>query len=409
MKNVVFVIQDWDPDKESRVSLYKCWIEDWLRYKFKYRLMHIDKIGSFDPYIKYITFASTKDYIEADPTHFDIVFDKKMLDNIKNGNIQLVLSESGESWHPDEPQCHHFYDVVDNVVGTKNVILISDLDADIAHECGLFSRFKGFVNVESLYIWADSFNMYTRDIYRDDLFGGENKKRFLCLNRNAANHRILLYILLNQEKMMNEFIFSMILAERTPPYNFSDFYHLSNWLNEHDNAVDIDSISKYTEQLPMVVDEPVDVIKSTSVTPVPSWCFDNTHMSIVTESHFNFSDSDNYIQNPFITEKTMIRLTNAHPFIILGDVGINRRIKKLGFTPYETLMLNDFDNELNPRKRFMMFFENVRLLYNMPENEFTALINDTKDIALENAKRARSSYLKLHRFYNVIKQIVSYT
>ena len=98
----------------------------------------------------------------------------------------------------------------------------------------------------------------------------------------------------------------------------------------------------------------------------PEW-YNNTHFTLVVENTFDDDDThvtsyDGRIQdngNAFITEKTLKPIMNGHPFIILGDKGINDTLESWGFYTFPELFDHEFNNEPDLYRRIDMIVEQV--------------------------------------------------
>jgi calcineurin-like phosphoesterase family protein len=102
----------------------------------------------------------------------------------------------------------------------------------------------------------------------------------------------------------------------------------------------------------------VDVAPTEIKTTVPNLTnnieiYENTLLSVVTESHF---DQDGGL---FITEKTFRPILVGHPFMILGQPNILKKLQELGFkTDFEGID-TEYDNILDNKSRFILFHNSL--------------------------------------------------
>jgi hypothetical protein len=90
-----------------------------------------------------------------------------------------------------------------------------------------------------------------------------------------------------------------------------------------------------------------------------------TYFNVVTETH-NEIVYDDY--DLFITEKTCKALI-TQPFIVIGNYGTLRHVKKLGFETYPELFDESYDLIENPKDRLEFILDEIERLCNMDKNE----------------------------------------
>ena len=65
--------------------------------------------------------------------------------------------------------------------------------------------------------------------------------------------------------------------------------------------------------------------------------YENTCLSIVSENSLIMEPASKYI--PYLTEKLYRAMINHHPFIIIGDYGINEHLRSLGYKTFDKFFL----------------------------------------------------------------------
>lgn len=144
----------------------------------------------------------------------------------------------------------------------------------------------------------------------------------------------------------------------------------------------------YKKQLlsnyPQIIDLSVDDLKRPKDThPSLTNNFEiyiTTMLTLVTESH--------YAQDGgmFITEKTMRPLAVGHPFMILGQAGILKKLNELGFkTEFEGLDTS-YDSIQDNRLRFIKFHETLLSWCNKTSQERFALLQKWESTIEHNFK-----------------------
>ena len=96
-----------------------------------------------------------------------------------------------------------------------------------------------------------------------------------------------------------------------------------------------------------------------------------TYFNVVTETH-NEIVYDDY--DLFITEKTCKALI-TQPFIVIGNYGTLRHVKKLGFETYPELFDESYDLIENPKDRLEFILDEIERLCNMDKNELEKIYN----------------------------------
>lgn len=439
MKDVVIVIQDhpnpeWmsgEPVSASNKILFnKCeWLPRFFKDYLNINQVHIDD-WVYDPSKVYIHFISVMHHWAVQNHHFDFV-DDRIVDAVLSGKILLVIDEMMESYHPGElTGSVEMYQVIENWIGTKNVIWSSSMNEETAKAIGLYDKFKRFVSIENFYInaFADD-RFYKREFESIDF--DAKKTKFVCLNGTTKEHRLLLWMEAVNRGWLGEILYSMNLKElqvntthdETFPQEYMEMaLNMANDIvlfgNMEPNYFNMEFvIDAIRNKLPMIIDRPYGTY--TGDEPLLNTIYDSTHISLCTETHFSFNlyrqhknnpnvytDTLNKIQNPFFTEKTFEKLVSYHPFIILGDCAINSKLEKFGLEPYYDLIIEDFDSILDPYERFKMFVKNTEALLSLPEIEIRNIVKNNSARIKRNGDHFRDSKNLSSYLRTVIMEII---
>ena len=86
-----------------------------------------------------------------------------------------------------------------------------------------------------------------------------------------------------------------------------------------------------------------------------------------------------------ITEKPLKPLLNLHPFLVLGSPGSLALLRGYGFETFSDIFDERYDEELDPRRRFDMVYDQVVRLCAMDETELARMTAKVSDILAFNA------------------------
>lgn len=181
----------------------------------------------------------------------------------------------------------------------------------------------------------------------------KHTKFFNSLNRAHRHHRTdHLYFLAKNNLLSSGLVSGGAL--------FSENIHLITpcYLDE--------SIESYTEILdknyPLSIDIPVDNVAQSHLAGRSNLdIFTNTLLTVSTETFFNDPGM-------FITEKTFRPIAMGHPFIILGQVGILKKLQSYGFKT--DFIDTDYDEITDHKKRFAKFHESFLFWLNDDKEKY---------------------------------------
>lgn len=108
----------------------------------------------------------------------------------------------------------------------------------------------------------------------------------------------------------------------------------------------------------------------------------NTYFNLVTETFFG--------KNVFLSEKVFKPLSNLQPFIVLGDYGTLKELKRLGFKTFDGFIDESYDLELDPKIRMQKIELEIEKLNNKSIEEIHNWYYSIKDILLHNQKHMYS-------------------
>lgn len=125
--------------------------------------------------------------------------------------------------------------------------------------------------------------------------------------------------------------------------------------------------------------------------------YSETYINLVTETFFG--------RNVFLSEKIFKPLSNLQPFIVLGDYGTLRELKRLGFKTFEPFIDESYDLEIDPKVRISKIEKEIEKLKNKSIEEIHKWYYSIKDILLHNQKHMYSfeSYECFEEIFEKIK------
>lgn len=181
-----------------------------------------------------------------------------------------------------------------------------------------------------------------------------NVKDFNSLNRAHRQHRTDHLYFLAKNDMLNNIISGGMYFDTedvTPKYVTDDLYK-DVLLNNYPRIADLSK---------------EDLIVPTTIHPSLTSNFStytNSLLTVVTESHYSEDGL-------FITEKTMRPIALGHPFIVLGQPHLHKKLNELGF---KTDFLNSYDSILNDYDRFTAFHTVLLEWKKMPHDRKRTII-----------------------------------
>jgi hypothetical protein len=204
---------------------------------------------------------------------------------------------------------------------------------------------------------------------------GPRKKTFLCFNRRYNDHRLMLYLAVVQQGLIDQCYYSM---DKTQPEANRTFVENCKSLLNRFPDMDLSSadVLAADKLLPLVLDNPnfSRYPMEHSVDPVKH-LYDTSLINIVTETYF----FNNIIH---ITEKTYKPIAFMQPFILVAAAGSLKHLKDMGFKTFSEFWDESYDQELDDKQRFRKIAELIKLISEWPEHvkiDFTYVVKDIVD------------------------------
>ena len=202
--------------------------------------------------------------------------------------------------------------------------------------------------------------------------------KFLCNNKTMIkSHRAAMAYFAIKHDLLDSGKFSFIQQ-----INKKDLY--ANVSSIIENPID-EYIEKIESILPYELDtQHLSENEKTSfgaTNNMKDW-YSETYINLVTETFFG--------RNVFLSEKIFKPLANLQPFIVLGDYGTLKELKRLGFKTFESFIDESYDLEIDPKVRIKKIEKEIEKLKNKSIKEIHEWYYSIKDILLHNQKHMYS-------------------
>jgi len=194
-----------------------------------------------------------------------------------------------------------------------------------------------------------------------DYLNTKKDKFFLSYNKNCSKlHRTKLILWLIKTGIINDTLYSLLIKKSKSKEFISDFLsdpafnELVGLWQYYDNY----ELLGYNILDWNYLENQNDVYSNTTYTSYKHYA--STIFNIITEtSHDKFSLN--------LTEKSFKAIANCHPFLIIGDLRINEKLKDFGFKLYDNLIDYSFDSIWNDEERLNGALKEIKKIYNLGE------------------------------------------
>jgi hypothetical protein len=221
-----------------------------------------------------------------------------------------------------------------------------------------------------------SFNQYTNEcsiVKEEDIdLDRVRPKKFLMLNRRLRPHRIYSICHFDDLNILDQFLISYDMS-KLQMYDLTHDnveMHIEN--KEHQNFL-IRTFNKLLKENPK---QTIDYDDLENV-----WGFNFETKEPYLDSYIHITSETNFFEiGGYFSEKTWKPIGHLQPFIFLGPAHGLKEMKKLGFKTFSPYICEDYDNELDPEKRFNMIIQEIERLSKIPMEEirdwYKSIYND---------------------------------
>lgn len=277
----------------------------------------------------------------------------KTLDSVNCDRVIIFGHDEWEPWATKE-----FIDYIE-LSGIHAVITVCSMPCDYISKCITSHNVR--IQNWPTYYFHNMYNMYKHTINASTKnYAKKIKYPFISLNHRGHLHRCYFIDHVIKNNLQTKGIITW-----HDTFNESKNFSF-NWYNGKDKFTLNDDFIK---------------LMDSHVYPIE---YEESLFDFVTECTANAI---------VISEKTIKPIIFKKPFVILGGVGINQFLKHLGFELFDEVIDYSFDNETDLSKRTELFVENMNLLVNNNNKNYSKIYKKLLPKIMHN----------YNNFFNVIK------
>ncbi len=219
--------------------------------------------------------------------------------------------------------------------------------------------------------------------------------KFLCFNNEARFHRKAFYSWLKNNNQMTDGLVSFLNSYLDQTFDKT----LQVPFREEKNKALLENFSEYEKDLPQVVD-----VREVHITDYAPWPYRDSYYSIITERVFNSSPGWT-----LPTAKIYKTIHNLHPFIILGQPGLLKELRRQGFHTFPEWFDESYDEVQCPDRRFQKVCSEVERINQWNLTEIHQAYQKIFPKLLENRRilESHNKHSAWHDEFHQISQIIS--
>jgi hypothetical protein len=330
----------------------------------------------------------------------------KYLELLKSNQAYFIFDASTEGFSPlhDEPffdllyhNCNLYKIKPDQIIFVSSNLRDEQNIKTYTKENNLepinvfsFVSFEQVLTIDDKNSLEDCEKHYNQSL--ENCFKNHQSSYFSALSRVNRPWRSYGQAVLNSSSIRNRALIS---------HSKADENHL-NFLQT--TGLSTKTIKQFKKNLPLVVDRK-DFKKNWAVMTPYRNIHDQTIFQLVNETHVEDFDSTSL----FYSEKTFRPISLFQPFLIWGQRGANKFLKKLGYHTYDEWFDLSFDNEKDPITRYNKLLETLietcRILDGLSKKDRIEWRFKNEIKLKHNFKtmaKSKYSYEKLKNFLNTI-------
>lgn len=236
----------------------------------------------------------------------------------------------------------------------------------------------------------------TRDAYinENNVFNTNKTKWFCCLNHRPHPHRLGTIIYLDKLGLLNGNIvtghdknYEVHYGTEDPSNNYDNYVHIltERITPEYKNIILSKKDDTYLK-LPLIYDN-FELHNGCQPFKLTGRIFNDCLINLVTETYY-FNFFNHQTPTGFITEKTLKAIVAKQIFIIIGERGLLKRIRDMGFRTFSDFIDESYDSEPDDVRMFKAIesMQSAMKTYSVEE-----LSKMTENIREKNLK----TYMKL--------------
>lgn len=287
-----------------------------------------------------------------------ISISEKVYTDVRNKLAKIVF------FYPNEGHCglythllNNFRVLVTNLNLPKEQIYFvhGDLNAD------------NYNNEPYTYIPINNFAYWLYKYRETNKVDYTPEKLFLHYSRNLHSHRIAFTIMMENENLLDDCIYSF---GKLTEYNFLNAvqdYNLTDNLNRFNFFKTLEN--KSSDYSNIIIDNPAAEINRSH--------YEKTFLSVVSETIVNKDIC-------FFSEKIFKPLCMGHPFILIGSPYQLKYLTKLNYKTFSNFWDESYDTELDPVKRLRKIILILKQIKKMSKTELLDMRKEMDPILTHN-------------------------
>jgi hypothetical protein len=320
-------------------------------------------------------------------THLSKAIPEHILDQIINGAVSLILSNTHEAYHRVIEEIYKVA-VYELNIPEDNIIFVTesaDADKAVLKFASFFS--KKHIKVIWVRIFENDINSHARRKFEitPTLEYKPYEKKFLNFNRRWRLQRPTFVGLLTAKNLLNSgyvslapsddqqtwnTIWPLVIHYNSMPYNQS-VPELTELLETHKEQI-INLPPMYIDTLELVENK-ADPLPSTDK------YYSSTYFSIVNETNF-YTTLPGFESGRFFSEKTFKPILERHPFLLIAPPNSLDLLRQLGYRTFDSIIDETYDIEPNDSKRLMLILNETERLCNLNETELREFLVKAREI-----------------------------
>lgn len=240
---------------------------------------------------------------------------------------------------------------------------------------------------------------YISDVPRlSDLNGSKRNKKFLCFNRTMRPHRYAIAKIAIKENLLPDSIFSFLNP------SVDSIQGVDNIMkNFFDEEVSSDVVKTILDITPYELDTQqlsVDERRGFSSNNNRKEWYTDTYIHLVSETCFRTDIC-------FLSEKTFRPIANLQPFIMIGDNGILRDLRNLGFKTFSDFIDESYDNAPTVKIKMNIIENEIKRLNSLSMDELHELFYQMQDILIYNQQHYLT-FTDMNPFEQNFEEIINF-
>ena len=205
----------------------------------------------------------------------------------------------------------------------------------------------------------------------------KKKKTFLCFNRRFSDHRLMLYMLIEKNNLLDDCYLSM---SKVQPESSNNFLTNATYLTQRYPTFGIsnEDLVRSDSKLPLILDNPNFNRYPMEDNPFSmEKYYDESLVNIVNETYF----FNNIIH---ITEKTYKPIAFMQPFIMVAAPFSLKHIQDVGFKTFDKFWDESYDLETDHVSRMNKIVDLIKQISKWSDDEKMKFIQESMSILEHN-------------------------